>query len=130
MKCSRIIAPLAVVATALAFAAPASAASVYGTGGNDYLEGGWGNDLIVGYSGHDRMFGSWGDDTMNGGYGDDYVNGGPGNDVINGGYGNDELATGYDNVVDTVHCGPGWDVVYLRRGDRFDFCEIVHRLSY
>ena len=103
----------------------ASANSIYGGSGNDNLTGTWGNDLIVGYGGNDILTGSWGDDTISGGIGHDTLYGSPGNDLLNGGDGNDVLSGGFDNVVDTLYCGPGWDIAYIRPGDRVSLCEVV-----
>ena len=43
-----------------------------------------------------------------------------GRDIVYGGYGNDVIHVGGDNTPDAVHCGPGWDVVYLGRYDIAD----------
>ena len=126
----RLTLALAVLVAACSFslgaAGVASAKSIYGGTGNDNLTGTWGNDLIVGYAGNDILAGSWGDDTVSGGIGNDTLYGSPGNDLLNGGYGNDVLSGGFDNVVDTLYCGPGWDVAYIRPGDVMNGCELVY----
>ena len=123
-------AQLATLAAVMLFAllyvaGSASAATISGGAGNDYLQGTWGNDLIVGYGGHDTLVGSWGDDTLSGGIGNDTLYGSPGNDLLNGGDGNDVLVGGADAVRDTLYCGPGWDVAYIRPGDVTNSCEII-----
>ncbi|MEY2513436.1 MAG: hypothetical protein QOJ89_794, partial [bacterium] len=70
----------------------------------------------------------WGDDTLSGGIGNDTLYGSPGNDTLNGGYGNDTLSGGYDAVVDILICGPGWDVAWVRPGDRTSGCEAIYWL--
>lgn len=111
--------------TCLAAAGPAAADSISGGAGNDYLQGTWSNDLIVGYGGNDTLVGSWGNDTLAGGLGDDMLYGSPGSDTLNGGYGNDTLVAGFDSLVDVLYCGPGWDVAFIRPGDRTADCEVI-----
>ena len=91
-------------------------ATLYGDGGNDYLEvgqsavgpivldGGDGNDYLV-YDG--RLNGVY----LDGGTGDDTVNGGPGNDILTGGDGGDSIASNGGN--DTINAGTGDDVVRI-----------------
>lgn len=120
-----LVAGAAACSLSLATTGVAAAATINGTGGNDYLQGTWNSDLIVGYGGNDTLVGSWGDDTLSGGAGDDTLYGSPGNDTLNGGYGNDVIVAGADYVRDVVYCGPGWDVAYIRPGDVTNGCEVI-----
>ena len=68
---------------------------IFGTEGNDLLEGmpgaddvihgGNGDDSINGLDGDDRLFGDDGNDTLDGGAGNDYLEGGSGTDMLDGG---------------------------------------------
>ena len=64
---------------------------MYGYRGNDEMHGGPGDDQIQGHQGNDRLFGEDGRDTLFGGQGDDALNGGAGNDSLWGGTGADAL---------------------------------------
>jgi Ca2+-binding RTX toxin-like protein len=67
---------------------------VYGTQGNDYLQG---NDLrntLYGLGGHDYLQGGGGRDRLVGGAGGDRLEGGAGNDLLRGGAGTDLLDGG------------------------------------
>jgi Ca2+-binding RTX toxin-like protein len=110
------------------------AATIYGTPGNDDLDGTEGRDVVVLLAGDDRfdaqggddlicgdegidtingdagadvMFGGDGNDIMSGGAGNDDMNGGAGNDVMNGDAGNDVMNGGADN--DVMFGGAGND---------------------
>jgi hypothetical protein len=78
---------------------------VYGTPGNDVINGGnqkqiimglGGNDVINGGNAGDCLVGGAGNDTLNGGNGHDILIGGAGNDTLNGGNGPDILYAGGD----------------------------------
>ncbi len=78
-------------------------ATIYGTDGNDTLNGTrWsdsilargGDDLINGGAGNDTLLGEAGNDSLDGGDGADSVSGGVGNDTLHGGAGNDTLSGG------------------------------------
>ncbi|CAN5567064.1 hypothetical protein BH11PSE7_BH11PSE7_33800 [soil metagenome] len=55
---------------------------IYGTGGNDRIDGLTGNDLLGGGDGNDQINGGTGDDLIGGGAGNDSLSGGDGNDFI------------------------------------------------
>ncbi len=56
--------------------------TLYGTGGNDKINGLTGNDLLGGMAGNDVIDGGAGDDMIGGGAGDDVIRGGDGSDYI------------------------------------------------
>jgi RTX calcium-binding nonapeptide repeat (4 copies) len=94
--------------------------------GNDEVTGDAGVDVILGQSGADRLKGNEGDDYVEGAQGSDWVEGNDGDDDLVGG-GLTTLgasAIGQDDVADSVHGGPGDDVitgdnaVILRAGSR------------
>lgn len=108
---------------------------LYGTGGNDTVNGGLGNDLLfggaavtdpsdvadvlIGSSGNDTVYGNGGDDTIYGGNGstdttdaDDSIFGGNGSDVIYGNAGNDWIVGGGG----TTDPGDTGDLIYGGRG--------------
>lgn len=60
-------------------------ADVFGTEGDDVLNGGTANDDIYGYGGNDALSGGAGSDILSGGAGADLLTGGAGNDQIFGG---------------------------------------------
>ena len=49
--------------------------TINGNGGNDYLYGGGGKDILKGKKGNDYLYGGKGDDTLKGGEDDDYLYG-------------------------------------------------------
>jgi VCBS repeat-containing protein len=55
---------------------------IYGTSGNDNLNGGALNDTIIGREGNDVIVGGNGNDTLRGGLGNDTIDGGAGLDII------------------------------------------------
>lgn len=57
-------------------------ANIYGTAGNDGLNGTTSNDSIYGYAGNDIISGNSGIDNIYGGFGNDSVFGDAGNDII------------------------------------------------
>jgi Ca2+-binding RTX toxin-like protein len=75
-------------------------ALLFGTSGNDFLDGtnaadtliaNAGNDNVRGFDGADLINGNQGNDVINGNVGSDTLHGGRGNDMVFGGRGNDEL---------------------------------------
>ncbi|MBD3663089.1 Hint domain-containing protein [Sulfitobacter aestuariivivens] len=75
--------------------------------GDDFANGGAGNDTILGGEGNDDLFGGEGDDTVDGGAGDDLITGGAGADSLLGGDGNDQF---YGLTVgDFINGGEGGD---------------------
>ncbi|MGE0333022.1 MAG: calcium-binding protein [Ramlibacter sp.] len=72
--------------------------ALYGTGGNDQINGLTGNDLLGGRAGND---------VIDGGASDDMIGGGAGDDVIKGGDGNDYISSAADFYDDHQQLGPG-----------------------
>ncbi len=79
---------------------------IYGTGGDDDLEGNSlsnyiyaysGDDTVHGLAGNDRVYGGTGDDTLDGDSGNDYLYGQAGDDSLYGGSGDDDLDGGSDS---------------------------------
>ena len=114
----------------------------------DHVFGGRGNDTVSGDAGNDRVHGGSGDDTVAGGVGDDRAGGGKGNDSVDGGEGNDNLFGGWgadtvsggngndrlhalapDRQADTLDCGDGQDVAWVRRSEKdtttITNCEVI-----
>lgn len=82
---------------------------IFGNFGNDVLLGGNGADLIVagfgndyleGGEGNDRLFGDFDDDLVFGGNGNDTLDGSVGSDVLFGGDGNDNISGGTNGAPD------------------------------
>jgi Ca2+-binding RTX toxin-like protein len=67
---------------------------LFGTRGNDIVDGNRGNDRLFGQAGDDRLEGDKGNDALAGGRGDDVLLGGKGNDWACGGKGDDVLLLG------------------------------------
>ena len=88
---------------------------LFGTRGNDMLEGGNGDDLALGRKGNDSIEGSGGDDNLFGGLGHDDVRGGEGDDRVFGNIGGDLVAGGAGN--DVVSGGQGFDRLFGNSGD-------------
>jgi len=70
--------------------------TIYGTEGDDVIDGGLGNDNIFAFGGNDVIFGGDGDDLIVGGSGIDHIQGGGGVDSIAGGSDIDYLNGGAD----------------------------------
>ncbi|QLE56732.1 DUF4347 domain-containing protein [Nostoc sp. TCL26-01] len=81
--------------------------TINGLEGNDYLIGNAGNDTLNCGTGNDYGFGGAGDDTINGEDGNDLLYGNEGNDTLIGGEGNDNLDGGIGD--DTLIGGNGND---------------------
>ncbi|MBC8108343.1 MAG: hypothetical protein H7Z14_17285 [Anaerolineae bacterium] len=75
----------------------------YGQAGNDTLKGGPGNDTLNGGAHHDKLYGDAGHDALNGAQGNDFFSGGNGRDTLNGGADADTFSGGLD--ADTVAYG-------------------------
>ena len=86
----------------------AGSQTVWGGGGNDYLDGQAGNDTIHGGLGDDMIVGGWGSDRMSGGHGNDVfaivgrVAGEYTHDVV------DDFQTAYDQI----WLYPGWSITW------------------
>jgi Ca2+-binding RTX toxin-like protein len=112
---------------------------LFGGTGNDALDGGTGSDWLFGQSGTDSLLGGdgfdslWGqqgDDTLDGGAGNDRLWAGAGVDHLQGGAGDDHLhATANDMQVDTLDCGDGTDIAFVRPGDTTVNCETVRTVT-
>lgn len=83
---------------------------IFGSDGDDYIDGGGGNDQIFGNFGNDFLLGGTGDDLVTGGFGNDYVDGGDGNDRLFGDFGDDLVFGGNGN--DLLDGGVGSDVLF------------------
>ena len=70
------------------------------------LYGSAGNDAINGLSGNDLMAGDAGNDTLDGGSGDDMIGGGSGNDAIDGGDGDDYISSSAGILAGRQQIGP------------------------
>jgi Ca2+-binding RTX toxin-like protein len=109
-------------------------AYIFGTNGNDTLNGGslidrifggLGNDVMRGFGGNDLLYGARGNDIMSGGDGNDELFGGAGSDRIFGGAGRDRISggdgyrffTSEDGVIDALYGDAGSDIVSLGRND-------------
>lgn len=94
--------------------------TIYGLGGDDYIDAVGGNDTVFGGTGRDYLRGGTGNDTLFGDAGDDSVFGNEGSDTIYGGLGNDFLddELGAENGIstDTFFGGDGNDTIYLGGG--------------
>jgi Ca2+-binding RTX toxin-like protein len=88
-------------------APPVAGETVTGTAGQDRLFGTDGDDVIEGGDEKDQLFGSNGNDVLRGGAGNDTLNGYDGDDVLEGGDGNDTFVPGRGN--DQLDGGEGND---------------------
>ncbi len=81
------------------------------TEGDNLIYGTWGDDVLDGLGGNDELYDFYGHDTLYGGGGDDYIEANDGNDLLFGGDGADDLEVwrGAGNFVDA---GPGDDYLY------------------
>lgn len=86
--------------------------TIFGSEGVNNLRGGDGDDIIYGGSQRDTIFGGFGNDTIYASEGNNAVFGDSGNDIIYTGSGNDFIAGGSDN--DTIFLGGGEDIVVLQ----------------
>jgi uncharacterized protein YkwD len=129
----RLVVVVALVASILAIASPASAAvitcngleaTVVGTDGNDTLYGTEGVDVIAGLDGRDRIYGLGGNDIICGGGARDRIFAGRGHDMVFGGDGDDRIKAdqGADQIWgeggdDKISGQTGADVISGGRGD-------------
>lgn len=97
---------------------------IFGTSGNDRINGTTGDDVIFGFAGNDRIFSHGGNDCIIGGEGNDEARGETGNDVIFGNEGNDKLigAVGVDLIFggtgdDNIRAEDGNDTVWGDAGE-------------
>lgn len=99
---------------------------IYAGDGNDivYSGTGWssvhgdaGNDWLYGGADHDSLYGDDGDDVIAGGDSTDYLYGGIGVDTLHGDGGDDELDGGEGN--DHLYGGEGLDTLNGREGDDY-----------
>ena len=111
-----VVAAAACVLVLQGSSANASACTITGTEGPDYLFGTEGRDVICGLGGDDIILGNGGNDILIGGDGNDTISGGTGNDLIEGGPGNDKLEGAAGN--DTILGGPGNDKIWAYDGQR------------
>ena len=89
-------------------------ADIYGTPGDDILNGTVEDDYLYGDAGNDAIAGDGGNDIIDGSFGNDVLTGGEGADVINSGDGDDVI---YADMFDTsLHGGAGHDVLYSEEG--------------
>ncbi len=107
--------------------------NIYGTSGNDTLNGSAFDDIIKAKEGLDIVNGFAGNDEIDGAAGNDVLTGGSGNDIIFGGDGNDSIygdgdfnsnnktIVGYDTQVgnDTLYGGNGNDVILGLAGNDY-----------
>lgn len=83
---------------------------VVGWDGNDYIDGGADDDFLVGFDGNDFFRGGAGDDLIQGGNGADRLYGDSGQDTLNGDAGNDILSGGTIRAEpDKINGGTGTD---------------------
>lgn len=90
---------------------------IFGTEGNDNINGTNKNDLIYGFEGNDRINSSNGQDCVVGGPGNDVLNNSNGNDVLYGNEGNDILNG--SNGDDMMFGGTDKDSLYGSNGNDF-----------
>lgn len=101
-----------------------SGSPIFGTQGNDNINGTLGNDLIIGFEGNDRLSGGGGMDCIIGNEGNDILDGGLAKDFLFGNAGNDNLSGGLaeDMIIggadeDIIDGGVGADKIEGNEGD-------------
>lgn len=97
--------------------AAATASTIYGGGGDDYIQGYDGANKLYGDDGNDAIYGGKGNDILDGGAGNDWLDGEGGHDTLTGGAGADYFAFTVndgqkDTITDFVH---GQDVLAISR---------------
>lgn len=111
----------------LALTAPAYAATITGTAGNDDLTGTSsadtiralaGDDVVHAYGGHDVLRGGTGSDLLFGGAAGDKIHGGGGSDQSHGQYGADLIVDDRGIRVDLLYGGPGPDHIFANHYDQ------------
>ncbi|MGD9647466.1 MAG: Calx-beta domain-containing protein, partial [Pirellulales bacterium] len=93
---------------------------VYGTTGNDILNGGEGNQTFYGGQGSDQIDGGEGNDVIYGGSGNDFLDGGEGKSGFYSGPSDDDTMYGGDGFDTWADGGEGSDV-FVQDGPNFDF---------
>ena len=96
--------------------------TLYGLGGNDWLEGWGGNDTLYGGTGNDVLQGNEGADSLDGGAGNDIIQGGAGNDTIDVSQGND--TDKYTSKLDGNDVITGFDADATGGQDKIDLDEL------
>lgn len=89
--------------------------AIYGTAGNDTVNGSTGNDVFYGGAGADSVTANGGSDSIAGGAGADTIHGGAGGDTISGNSGDDFLYGG--TGADSLSGGGGFDNITAGSGD-------------
>jgi len=78
---------------------------LFGTRGDDVLEGGNKSNAMFGLDGNDELIGSGGNDWLDGGRGNDLLDGGAGNDKVFGGKGDDTAVYSMAENLGAGACG-------------------------
>lgn len=86
-----------------------------GSNGRDSLYGGTGEDSLTGGNNNDELYGGDDDDALNGGNSNDTMFGGSGDDSLDGENGSDSIFGGIGN--DSIDAGSSRDTVYGGDGD-------------
>ncbi|MEC4888459.1 MAG: hypothetical protein RI101_00225, partial [Nitrospira sp.] len=84
-------------------------ADIYGTPGDDNLNGTSGSDYLYGFDGNDVLIGGGGSDYLSGDMGNDWYVGGTGADIMYDWGGSDTYVFGLGSGQDTVQDW-GWDL--------------------
>lgn len=108
--------------------------NLFGTEGNDLMNGLAGNDIIkaaegddtaLGGSGNDYIYGEDGDDVLDGEEGNDYLFGGNGNDTLKGDAGDDVLSGGNGADIYLFEKGFGNDSIDNTQDDTAPNADII-----
>lgn len=91
--------------------------NIYGTEGDDNIEGTAQQEAVFGYGGNDTIYTRQGDDLVYGGDGNDIIDTCEANDVIYGEAGDDTINSG--DGVDIVYGGDGNDTITNSGGDDY-----------
>lgn len=86
---------------------------IFGSNGNDVIDGGAGEDRLFGRGGNDTVSGGADDDRLFGGNGDDVLVGNTGDDTVRGGNGNDLLIWNNGDGSDLLDGNTGFDTVQV-----------------
>lgn len=78
---------------------------IMGLGGDDIIHGGNSGDCLVGGDGNDKLYGGNAKDVLIGGAGDDYLDGGNGKDTLDGGGDGVDVCDGGNGKDTVVNCG-------------------------
>jgi len=85
--------------------------TLYGSDGDNIIQGGGGGDAIYAFGGNDIIDGGDGNDALYGYDGNDTISDGAGSDAVYGGDGNDTVLADGSNERDSYYGGNGVDVV-------------------